>query len=228
MSLPVATACLVKPVTMPVLKAISPVSGPTSIPKPLSQKGERKQIELLSAALRIIARDGHHQLTLRNVAEEANASHGSVAYHFGSRDALMCAAMEHSSAYLAETSAKIIPDLEKAADRPKKFAEILSRYNCDLLISNKVMGLVVFELNIAAAREEYLRPVLYRWGKVLSGIYRTAFEKLGSNNPATDIDFVLHTINGLLVAQLSFPRRDFEKKILRPSIERLIHSIASS
>jgi len=81
---------------------------------------------------------------------------------------------------------------------------------------------------MAAAREEYLRPVLYRWGKVISEIYRTAFEKLGSKNPTTDIDFIIHTINGLLVAQLSFPRRDFEKRILRPAIERLIGSIASS
>jgi AcrR family transcriptional regulator len=162
------------------------------------------------------------------VAEEAKSSHGAVLYYYGSRTALMCAAMEYSSAYLIETSAKIIPELEKAADRPKRFAEILSRYNNDVLISNHSTAMAVFELNMAAAREDYLRPVLYKWGKVLTELYRPAFEKLGSKNPSADVDFILHTINGLLVAQLSFPRRDFEKRILRPAIERLIGSIASS
>jgi AcrR family transcriptional regulator len=207
---------------------ISPPSPAPDLPVPLSQKGAKKQAELLSAALRIIARDGHHHLTLRNVAGEAKSSHGSVNYYFGSRDALMSAAMEYAGAYIAETSAEIIPDLEKAAARPKKFAEIIARYNIDMLINNRSMGIVVFELNLAAAREEYLRPILYKWGKIHSELYRDAFSKLGSKDPSADYSFMLHTVNGLLVAQLSLPRSDFETKILRPAIERLSLSIASS
>ncbi len=186
-------------------------------PETLSRKGAQRREALLDAALRIIARDGHHQLSLRTVAREANGSHGSVAYYFGSRDALMCAAMEYAGAYLAETSAKIIPDLERSADNPKQFAGIVARYNNDMLISDRSMGIVVYELNLAAARESYLRPILYKWGKVHAELYRTALLKLGSKDPASDYTFLLHTMSGLLVAQLSLP-----------GVERVVASIAST
>ncbi|MEV7597080.1 TetR family transcriptional regulator [Kitasatospora sp. NPDC089797] len=51
---------------------------------------------LLSAAVRVVARGGLRRLTYRAVAEEAGVTHGLVAHHFGSRDALIEEALAHT------------------------------------------------------------------------------------------------------------------------------------
>lgn len=193
-----------------------------------SRKGLLRRDQLIAAALRIIARDGHYQLTLRNVGVEAKTGHAAVRYYFGSRDALMCAASEHVGDYIAQACRVIVPELERVATRPKKFAHLIARHNIAMLIENRDMGLAVFELNFAAAREQYLRPILYKWGRLHSELFREAFLKLGSSDPAADYSFMLNTINGLLISQLFLPRRDFEARILRPAVERLTVSIAGT
>ena len=51
---------------------------------------------LLDAAIAVVARRGLRYLTYRSVAAEAGVTHGLVAHHFGSRDALLLAALRHS------------------------------------------------------------------------------------------------------------------------------------
>lgn len=66
-----------------------------------TQRGGRPQYgsgreALLDAAITVVARRGLRYLTYRSVATEAGVTHGLVAHHFGSRDALLLAALRHS------------------------------------------------------------------------------------------------------------------------------------
>ena len=51
---------------------------------------------LLAAAVRVVASRGLRNLTYRAVSREAGVAHGLVAHHFGSRDALLEAALQFS------------------------------------------------------------------------------------------------------------------------------------
>ncbi len=51
---------------------------------------------LLAAVVRIVAERGLRNLTYRAVAKEAGVTHGLVTHHFGTRDALIHAALEYS------------------------------------------------------------------------------------------------------------------------------------
>ncbi|TDD87741.1 TetR family transcriptional regulator [Saccharopolyspora karakumensis] len=53
---------------------------------------------LLEAAVQVVARRGLRNLTYRAVAEQAGVAHGLVVHHFGTRDALLAAALEFSLA----------------------------------------------------------------------------------------------------------------------------------
>jgi AcrR family transcriptional regulator len=194
---------------------------------PFSRKGAQTRTDLLEATLRIIVRDGHQQVTLRSVAQEARQSHGSVAYHFGSRAALMTAAMEHSSKYLYNRSKIVCGKLCKVGGDIGKFAELMTEFYVESLIEDVTMGVTVLELNIAAAREDYLRPILYKWGKRLQRLYDRPFRDIGSKNSAGDFQFFLQAVNGFLIAQRALPRKDFEERMLRPSILRVLKVIAS-
>ena len=59
--------------------------------------GEGRQA-LLLAAVQVVAQRGLRHLTYRSVAEAAGVAHGLVAHHFGTRDALLEAALEFSLA----------------------------------------------------------------------------------------------------------------------------------
>ncbi|BAH51447.1 TetR/AcrR family transcriptional regulator [Rhodococcus opacus] len=51
---------------------------------------------LLAAAVHVVAEQGLRNLTYRAVAREAGVAHGLVAHHFGTRDALLEAALQFS------------------------------------------------------------------------------------------------------------------------------------
>jgi AcrR family transcriptional regulator len=193
---------------------------------PASRKGAQTRKDLLDATLRIIVRDGHQQVTLRNVAKEAGQSHGSIVYHYGSRAALMSAATEFANDYLYQRSCDICSRWRAGPADLESFTELLVKFYRDYLVKNEAMGTVVLELNLAAAREEYLRPILYKWGERLQNVYEEPFRRIGSPNVAMDFQLFLNAMNGVLSAQRSFPRRQFESRILRSSIVRLLHAIA--
>src|SRR5690349_24381102 len=70
---------------------------------------------LLKAAVRVVARGGLRRLTYRAVAEEAGVTHGLVVHHFGSRDALIEAPLEHTIRTSLSTSA-LEPGTGQVAD----------------------------------------------------------------------------------------------------------------
>jgi AcrR family transcriptional regulator len=201
---------------------------PDSRSSPLTERGSRRRQELIDAALRLIVQDGHHGVTFRTVAAEASASHGSVNYYFGSRSGLMCAAADDVCRRLAIRLEELAPTLERIGRDPDRFAAALSEHNIKYVIGDRALSIALYELTLAGARDEDIRGVMVRWGKVHSQRMRNAFLKLGSVNPEADYAFVLNSLNGLIVAQLAIPRRNFETQILRPSLLRLVRSIAAT
>lgn len=68
--------------------------------------GEERRGQIMSAALAVAARDGLARLTLRAVADEAALSHGSVVFHFGSKEALLSGLLEVLLDWLDEAPAE--------------------------------------------------------------------------------------------------------------------------
>src|SRR3712207_8439845 len=64
--------------------------------RPAPGYGEGRRA-LLAAAVHVVATRGLRHLTYRSVAQEAGVAHGLVAHHFGTRDALLEAALERKS-----------------------------------------------------------------------------------------------------------------------------------
>ena len=120
-----------------------------------------------------------------------------------------------------------IPTLEQCGDDPDGFARVLAQHSIRFMVDDRSLSIAITELTLAGARDDELRSVLVKWGKVDSRLTRKAFLKLGSADPELDYAFVLNSLSGLVLAQLAIPRRDFEARILQPSLARMIRSIAS-
>ncbi|MGW2339199.1 TetR/AcrR family transcriptional regulator [Streptomyces sp. NPDC001661] len=119
---------------------------------------------LLGAAVRVVARGGLRKLTYRAVAEEAGVTHGLVVHHFGSRDALIAAALEHTVRSSASTSA-LEPGTGKVAD----FATGIS----DMVTADPGMQIFQYELMLEAKRRPELLPQI----RELYGEYFAATER---------------------------------------------------
>jgi DNA-binding transcriptional regulator YbjK len=204
--------------------AAPPKSGATE----LTVRGEQRRTELLSATLRVIVRDGVGGVTYRAVAAEAHASHGSILYYFGSREALLHDVMVDVARRNAATLEAYWSEIAEQAHDPLQFAALLSRHSAQHLAGDRDMGIAVYELQLAAARDPALRDVLRNWGRSYTATAESALRTLGSTDPAGDMAQLTNAIGGLIVGQLALPRRDFERRVLRPAVERLVLAIAGS
>lgn len=190
-----------------------------------TERGQQRRSALIASARRLLTQNGHHAITLRAVAIEADASHGSVAYYFGGRAALISAVADDICQSIAEALQAIVDTLATRAWDTEHLALLLTAHHADSVTRHRDTGIALYELNLAGARDPELRSALVRWGKQHASIMRPVFLRLGSTEPEADHAFVVNAIGGLLVGQLSIPRRDFERRVLLPGIRRILGSV---
>jgi AcrR family transcriptional regulator len=61
-----------------------------------------REIEIIKSAYRTMARRGSHRMSLQDVADDASVSKALLFYHFGTKDALLLAAMQWAVERTAE------------------------------------------------------------------------------------------------------------------------------
>lgn len=89
--------------------------------KKLTEKGERIRRRMIDATVRILQQQGFRQTTVRAIAREADVNIASVRYYFGSKEALISAALEYMVGNLETVLAYLDdPDLP-AKERMKKY-----------------------------------------------------------------------------------------------------------
>ncbi|WP_159766149.1 TetR/AcrR family transcriptional regulator [Streptomyces sp. HM190] len=147
---------------------------------------------LLAAAVRVVARGGLRKLTYRAVAAEAGVTHGLVAHHFGSRDALLEEALRWCVTRSIETSS-LVP----ASGRLEDFAATLA----DVIEADPDLQAFQYELKLEASR----RPELGHHVDLLYEAYRAAVrEALACFGVSPDLtEIVFAALEGLVFHQVT-------------------------
>jgi AcrR family transcriptional regulator len=91
-------------------------------PRAPTPPADEPRARLVEAAIEQIEQHGLSRLTIREVAAAAGANIAAVNYYFGSKDALVSAALEGTIRSLMEDVDEILKDL--AADPKRGFAEL--------------------------------------------------------------------------------------------------------
>ncbi len=76
-----------------------------------------RRFELIEAAMSAIQKHGFANLTVSQIAEDAETSAGSIHYYFGGKDALLEATMRHLLAVLKEAVLRRLSSLEDPEQR---------------------------------------------------------------------------------------------------------------
>lgn len=168
---------------------------------------------LLEAAIRVVARGGLRQLTYRAVAGEAGVTHGLVAHHFGSRDALLEEALRYALAKSVATTS-----LESGTTNIADFArELVATVRAD-----PDLQAFQYELLLEARRQ----PQLRRYAEELYDTYRDATRRqtkaLGLDDDAF-ADVVFAALDGVVFQLLATDDADTADGTL----ERLRHLISN-
>jgi DNA-binding transcriptional regulator YbjK len=120
-------------------------------------RGTTRRSLLLESAIRVVADRGSGSLTHRAVADEAQVSIASVTYHFPSISDLRRDTLEHAGSSIGLELAGLVM---AASTRVEETPEICAAFAIRLVVERRIETAAVFELIIAAAHDEELRPVV--------------------------------------------------------------------
>ncbi|MBT2597484.1 TetR/AcrR family transcriptional regulator [Arthrobacter sp. ISL-72] len=157
----------------------------TPVPVPPSKYGTGKEA-LLRAAVEVVAAKGLRGLTYRSVAEAAGVNNTLVAHHFGSRDALIAAALDWAAEQSISAS-----KLREAAALGHSFTESL----LDLLLAEPELQVFQYEMILEARR----RPEL---AGAVSALYENYVSALAEGLAASGLNRNVEVVARTLFASL--------------------------
>lgn len=173
---------------------------------------------LLAAVIRIVARDGLRGLTYRAVAQEANVTHGLVSHHFGTRNAMIEAAL----AFVASES--IGPSsLEPGHGEIEDYARDLGRQ-----VAEDPNGPAFeYELLLEASRREELRDqVRELWNTYIAAAQRE-LSRIGFTDDPALARLVFAVVDGLVLQQLLMDKPS-ETDAAVGRLHEMLHALRSA
>lgn len=148
---------------------------------------------LLRAAIRVVGQGGLRQLTYRAVAAEAGVTHGLVAHHFGSRDALMVEALKFS----AEESINASSLLAHTGDLDDYLTGL-----AEMVASDPDSQVFQYELLLESRRNTDLRPLATELEQTYREAARAGLRQLGLDDPDLS-ELVYAALDGLVFQQVT-------------------------
>ncbi len=177
--------------------------------------------------LRLVADGGLQAVTHRAVERAAGVPHGSVTYHFGSRDDLVFAMVDRLVEDCERAVAEIARGVTMALARsprggdwldPDRVAGALAAW----IDEDRQRHLARLELELAAARDPRLRTRMTDAALVFWRLCEPIVLALGSEDPALDGRAMASMIDGLLIDRLGHEPTD--QRVLGVAVRKLLGS----
>jgi AcrR family transcriptional regulator len=192
--------------------------------------GHERRQQILQAAVRALAAEGFEKITTRRIAREAGVNVATLHYHFGSKEALLAAAVRHS---LGRAEAVLRPVMSEAPDAAAALAAAL-----DALWNfvRERRGVLRYDLMLRALRDGNARREVAEVYATYRGLVEQIVERhrRGSHNDFSSGDsnvpsaptiahYVVAAVDGILLQHLI----SGDESAARRSLE-LVHAHALS
>jgi AcrR family transcriptional regulator len=185
--------------------------------------GERRA-EIITAAIRVLARDGIAETTTRKIATEASVNLSMLRYYFGSKDDLLFAVLEE----MMQTTREIV---RKAAathhELRQAIADSLTAFWTHVEQTPELQ-VMQYELTLYALRNPdsaWLAKQQYDgYTTVIATLFEEAYAAAGQtcNIPFSDLArFVIGGLDGLILQFIS----DRDPERARHDLSHLIHAV---
>jgi TetR/AcrR family transcriptional regulator, regulator of biofilm formation and stress response len=187
-------------------------------------RGAQRRVEIIDAAIEVMARVGLAGLSMRIVASQAQIPLGALSYYFDDKSDLIAQAFQ-------QLSDREIDRVVRAAEQldPAMPAEQLADLMADMIIDgfSSPQGAIVtrYELVTEASRDERLRPMFEAWYAAMVPALSRLFRDLGSRQPELDSRTVMAVMAGLEIDNIYRPLGPVDKRRIRATIRHAFRAI---
>ncbi|WP_420174677.1 TetR/AcrR family transcriptional regulator [Luteococcus sp. OSA5] len=157
---------------------------------------------LLEAAVRLLGATGVQSVTHRSVEEQAGVARGSTRYHFGTREELLAAVLEH----MAHSGGAV---LEHVTDEPTQ--DEAMRAMTTRFLSDPEAERARFELFLYASRRPELCEAIARWRQGFVDMAAGHLAAHGATEPQVAARMTVAAMDGLILHALTGPHEDLQR-----------------
>jgi DNA-binding transcriptional regulator YbjK len=178
--------------------------------------------------LALVGRDGAGSVTHRAVAREAGVPLAATTYYFSSREELLAEALEELA---RDDVAQLEHDAAGFAADPLTVVTLAERLSSAVgawLSGDRPTLIAQYEISLESARRPELAATSRAWTEAYVRALAPALERLDSPHPERDGWIQFAALCGMVLDELAAPQPDFASRVLRPSIERLLHGLTAT
>jgi AcrR family transcriptional regulator len=201
------------------------------------QRGEKTRLEILDAALRVIAREGVRGVSHRAVAQEAGVNLSLTTYYFVNLTELIASAFrrflqshypeinasfEQGFRYIDKLGAQALADVEGRRRLRDYLQKRICRYVEDKITQYPEAMAAEHHFFFEVLHDEGLIELANEHRRRLTEPFIALCERLGSSQPAVDADLLLGTILRLEYEQLVHPGRSPDMRRIRAAVGRVL------
>lgn len=150
-----------------------------------------KQQKIIQAALKLFAMEGYASTSTSRVAKTAGVSEGLIFRHFGNKEGLLKAILDQSHEMARKTLADIVMTTE-----PKEV--IRKTLELPFLINKEQYEMWRLTYALKWQTDQYDKS----FTEPVKLVLRNAFEKLGYDDPAAEVELIFMLIDGAATALL--------------------------
>ena len=184
-------------------------------------RGTARREAILRAAVDLIGEQGPDALTHRAVAERAGVSLSATTYWFSSKEEIFREAVAMAAGEEVERLEGLVLELAPRNLTPAVWAHQLSAALAADARRNPAQPVAMYEFVLEASREPALRDEVARWERAHLRLAEAGLRAVGSADPETDAHIVVAVVSGLMLGLLANPNPEFERHVMRPTLERL-------
>jgi DNA-binding transcriptional regulator YbjK len=178
---------------------------------------------IVTATVRVVAREGVSAVTHRRVAAEAGVSLSSTTWHFATKADILEAALRWTARREVARITEIAERLGGADFDPAAWAEELADWLLEQVSGERDVAVALYRLQIELLGSPGAREVHREWGVGLFALGESVLEHSSTLTPELDIRLVVAALDGLRLSVLS--GGEGETEWLRPAVRRQLRAL---
>jgi TetR/AcrR family transcriptional regulator, regulator of biofilm formation and stress response len=188
-----------------------------------AEASERVREAIVTATVRVVAREGVAAVTHRRVAGEANVSLSSTTWHFATKADILEAALRWTASREVARITEIAERLDGAEFDPAAWAEELSDWVIEQVTGERDVVVALYRLQIELLGTPGAREVHREWGRSLRALGDRVLQHSTTLTPDLDIRLIVAALDGLRLSALS--EEEVATEWLRPAVHRQLRAL---
>jgi DNA-binding transcriptional regulator YbjK len=188
-----------------------------------TEASQRIRGAIVTATVRIVAREGVAAVTHRRVAAEAGVSLSSTTWHFDSKAAILEAALHWTADQEVARIAAIARRLGDAEFDPSAWAAELGDWLVDQVTAERETAVALYRLQVELLGSPGALAVHRQWGRRLRALGTGVLERSASPTPELDVRLVVAALDGLRMSMLNSGETDVDW--LRLAVRRQLEAL---